>query len=652
MKISFFNWKKTRCDSQYFALIILAFLIQPGIAETISSVDIVDYVQEKFDVPGFLNPPNILYSSNIPRNVDEHNWLVEEWLKVANEAYRRLQHVGALLDWEYNTNLTQENARRLLDYGIWRKSYMKPWRFQANLFRVEILPVTLARQMKIFRRGQNEMPEEKSREMLRLHHDLQRMYSAGKVCLKNGTCLSGEPDMSTLMETSRDPDQLLWAWKAWRDAVGPAMKPLYFRFINLQNDLARTVGAHDMGESWRREFGENNFEWMCEQLYLSIRPLYEHLHAYVRRKLAIFYGPKHVNLTGPISSHMLGNMWAQDWSSLMDIVIPYPDHSVVDVTPKMKQSNFTAITMFRMAEDFFMSIGLEPMTKKFWKNSVFTKPKDGRDITCHASATNFFDEEDYRIRICSQVTMDNLKTIHHEMGHVEYYMQYRHQPVVFQDGANSAFHEAIGDTVQYSFLTPEHLRDIGLLSKLPSTPEEDINFLMKQALTKIPLIPFSLVIDKWRWEMFKEGTDGFSTANQRWWELSLKYHGVKPPISRDKDDFDAGAKFHIPDNTPFIRYFLGSFIQVQFHQALCQSEYNNPPPLHRCSIYGSKKAGNVLKSAMSLGSSKPWREVMTLLTGQSRILPDAVLKYYRPLLKWLQHENRRNGDIVGWETRN
>lgn len=611
------------------------------------------FVRSKYSILPFPRPPDL--PENIPENDRRvHNELAVKFLEKFDVAYGRVLHLGSLLDWDYNVNITVENGDRLADFDLFRVTYLTPWRLQAAAFLPDRLPQSLARQLRMIQRAANSVEPDISRNIGAVHHSLQSLYNAGKICYgSNGTrltyCLKGEPDMARLMARSREPEVLLWAWKAWRDAVGPPMRESYFRFVDLQNQLARSGGGSwtDMGEVWQSAFGLDpaRFRTLCEDLYRDIRPLYGELHAFVRRRLVQFYGDDVMFGDGDdsaIPAHLLGNMWAQEWESLIDIARPYPNGAVLDVTDEMRRRKFTPMTMFEIAEDFFTSIGLRRMTSEFWQRSMLSKPNDTRrEVACHGSATNFFDGHDFRIRMCTDVTMQDLNTAHHEMGHIEYFMQYRHQPVLFQDGANSAFHEAVGDTVQYSFLNPDHLYRVGLLAEPAQHPEDDLNFLMSQALRKLPLIPFSLVMDKWRWELFA-GIINKKNANQRWWQLKRKYTGIKPPIPRTQFDFDPGAKYHIPDNTPYIRYFIGSFLQVQFHRALCSKSGQSRVPLHRCSIYGSKQAGSLLKSVLELGSSIPWREAMDMLTGQSEVSADALLEYYGPLYRWLLRENRKS----------
>jgi hypothetical protein len=386
-------------------------------------------------------------------------------------------------------------------------------------------------------------------------------------------------------------------------------------------------------------------------MWRQVAPLYYQLHAYVRRRLRETYGPERVTEGGAIPAHLLGNMWAQQWDGLYDLLIPYPNATLPDVTASLKEKGFTPRRMFELADNFYQSLGMEPMTAEFWNRSILEKPRDGRKLVCHPSSINMFDRNDFRIRMCTEVTDHDLFTIHHEMGHVQYFMNYRHLPVLLQDGANSAFHEAVGDTVYYSVATPQHLAAIGLVPKLEATDEYDINFLMRQALLKIPLLPFSLLVDKWRWSVFRGDTPP-ERYNQEWWKLRFDYQGVKPPVSRDEGDFDPGAKFHIPDNTPYIRYYISTVLQVQFHKALCEAMWEETHSadraLHHCDIYRSRAAGERFRSMLSLGAAVPWRDALQTLTGHRQLDIRPLVDYYKPLYDWLVQNNAAHAQTVGW----
>uniref|UniRef100_A0A8C6M1L5 Angiotensin-converting enzyme n=1 Tax=Nothobranchius furzeri TaxID=105023 RepID=A0A8C6M1L5_NOTFU len=476
--------------------------------------------------------------------------------------------------------------------------------------------------------------------------NMETKYSLAVVCRDGVTCHPLDPDLQKIMAESRDYDELLFAWKGWRDSAGKILRQDYKRYVELANKAATINGHSDNGAFWRSLYETPTFEEDLETLWKELEPLYLNVHAYVRRALYRNYGPDYINLKGPIPAHLLGNMWAQTWSGIMDLVTPYPDATQVDATPAMVAQGWNATRMFQESDRFFTSLGLLPMPKEFWDKSMLEKPTDGRQVVCHASAWDFYNRKDFRIKQCTVVTMDDLITVHHEMGHVQYFLQYKDQPVSFRDGANPGFHEAIGDVLALSVSTPKHLQSIGLLDKVEDNHESEINFLMSMALDKIAFLPFGYLMDQWRWKVF-DGRIPSTEYNKEWWNLRLKYQGLCPPVLRNEDDFDPGAKFHIPANVPYVRYFISFIIQFQFHKALCDAAKHNGP-LHMCDIYKSHEAGKLLGDAMKLGNSKPWPEAMAMITGQSKMSAQPLMTYFKPLIDWLEVENNKNNDVRGW----
>ncbi|PNF34382.1 hypothetical protein B7P43_G14533 [Cryptotermes secundus] len=479
---------------------------------------------------------------------------------------------------------------------------------------------------------------------------LQNTYSNARVCRRD-VCYRGEPDLERLMAESRDPAELLWGWQEWRRAVGPPSRHLYPVVVGLMNQAARNNDYRDIGECWREELETPNLEHVVEELYRQVEPLYTLLHAVVRFRLAQFYGEETVPLTGPIPAHLLGNMWAQNWEALLDLLLP--DQKMMNLTSALHARNYTTVDMVRHAEDFYTSLGLERMTHSFWTHSQIERPADNNG-TCHGTAANMYQSGDYRMLLCAEVNAEDFYVIHHEMGHVEYYMAYRNQPTVFQEGANSAFQEAVGDSVMYGVVAPQHLQRLGLIND--TSQDNDLVLLLRQALFKLPQLPFGLLVDKWRWSVFRGDTPP-EQYNIDWWELKRHYQGIVPPIPRADDDFDPAAKFHIPDNTPYIRYFLSDILQVQMFKGMCEAAVLGrvgtgealPMPLHRCDIYGSKQAGKRLRGMMSMGSSQPWGKALQILTGNSYYDVKPLLQYYEPIYRWLQAQIQRYNIPVGWE---
>nr|XP_020730930.1 angiotensin-converting enzyme-like isoform X2 [Odocoileus virginianus texanus] len=475
---------------------------------------------------------------------------------------------------------------------------------------------------------------------------METTYSMAQVCLNEGPCLPLEPDLEEVMATSRDQKELLWAWQGWRDAVGRQLRMTFERYVQLSNKAAKLNGYQDMGALWRSKYESDSLQEDLEQLFQELQPLYLNLHAYVRRALYRFYGPELIDLRGPIPAHVLGNMWAQSWVNILDLALPFPEKPPEDITKIMQGQHWKPEKMFQEAEKFFTSMGMLSTPPEFWTNSMMERPTDGREVECHASAWDFYNGQDFRIKKCTEVTIEDLLSIFHQMGHIQYFLQYKNLSVIFRTGANPAFEEAVGSVVTLSASSHKYLLNRGLLSQQHQDKEEEVNFLMSVALEKIAFIPFAYLMDLFRWKVF-DGTIEKDMYNQEWWNLRLKYQGLCPPVPRSEEDFDPGAKFHISASLPYIRYFLSLVLQFQFHEALCKAS-GHMGPLHRCDIYNSKEAGKLLEDVLKLGSSKPWPEVLEKMTGETKVSTKALMTYFKPLLNWLVTENVRQGEILGW----
>jgi peptidyl-dipeptidase A len=265
-------------------------------------------------------------------------------------------------------------------------------------------------------------------------------------------------------------------------------------------------------------------------------------------------------------------------------------------------------------------------------------------VDCYASAWNMDTKGDVRIKQCIQATEEDLYTIYHELGHVYYYLSYVDQPYLYQAGAHDGFHEGIGDTINLS-MTEGYLAGIGLLQQgTKSSREALINRQMKVASEKIAFLPFGKLVDQWRWGVFS-GRIPPDRYNEAWWDLRRRYQGVVAPVARSEEDFDPGAKYHIPGNTPYTRYFLSFVLQFQFHRALCEAA-GFKGPLHECSVYGSAEAGRRFREMMALGASRPWQDALEKLTGTRQMDASAIVEYFQPLMGWLEEQNR--GRECGW----
>ncbi len=515
-------------------------------------------------------------------------------------------------------------------------------------------------------------------ELARLSASMEAHYGAGQWCRPNDDgqeeCLKLQAIEKIIDNVGQDhsAQQIEAAWNAWHRTSRP-IRDDYQRFAELMNQGARELGYADTGELWRGGYDMSpaDFEAEVERLWHQVEPLYEQLHCLVRHKLNARYGDEVVPAEGLIPAHLLGNMWAQQWGNLYPLIEPYPGHgtpevssvlraqrdagyrrllaefkgkpSPVDLAEMEHQADAAqAVAMTRMAEDFYVSLGFPKLPDSFWSKSLLVQPRD-RDVVCHASAWDMNLQGDVRIKQCIEPSEEHLTTIHHELGHVYYYLAYNHLPPLFQTGAHDGFHEAIGDTITLS-LTPAHLKTVGLVDDVTVSEQATINSQMKQALDKIVFLPWGKLVDQWRWQVFS-GEIAPEQYNAGWWNLRARYQGVAPPNPRSEDDFDPGAKYHIPGNTPYTRYFLAFILQFQFQKALCDAA-GFDGPLHECDTYGNAEAGERFLEMLAQGASQPWPDTLEKLTGTRSMDASAILDYFAPLKTYLEEQNQ--GRTCGW----
>ena len=481
-------------------------------------------------------------------------------------------------------------------------------------------------------------------ELSQITTRLQSMYGKGKGTLR-GQPISGS-DIEAAMGTNRNPAELKEMWTSWHTNVGAPMRDDYTRMVEIANQGAKELGYADVGALWRSKYDmpPDEFAALTDTLWNQVKPLYDQLHCYTRAELNKEYGDSVQPKSGPIRADLLGNMWAQEWGNIYPIVAPPGAGNIgYDLTDLLKQKKYTPEKIVKTGEGFFSSLGFAPLPETFWRRSMIVKPAD-REVVCHASAWDIDNVDDLRIKMCTKVNADDFVTVHHELGHNYYQRAYNKQPFLYLDSANDGFHEAIGDMIALS-VTPEYLVQTGLLdrSKVPSA-DKDIGLLLRQAMDKVAFLPFGLLVDRWRWGVFN-GEITPANYNQAWTDLRRQYQGITPPSPRSEANFDPGAKYHIPGNTPYTRYFLARILQFQFYKAACE-QAGWTGPLHRCSVYGNKEVGQRLNAMLEMGASRPWPDALEAFTGTREMSGEAMVEYFRPLMAWLQEQNR--GRQCGW----
>ena len=539
---------------------------------------------------------------------------------------------------------------------------------QAKRFKELALPADMKRKLNSLLRGSNfPAPDDEAAtvKLAKIMSDLDGAYGKGRFEINvedqriidildatgdgtldqeapNGTIHIGQA--SDIIAKSDDPELLQTIWDGWR-TISKSMKSDYADMVKIINRGSKELGFKDAGDLWRAGYDmeAEAFSKEADRLWGQVKPLYDELHCYVRAELNEKYGDQVVPLDEPIRADLLGNMWGQSWGNIYDDVAPDGAAKGVDVSKLLVDAGYDAKKMVEVAEQFFTSMGFEELPDTFWQRSLFTKPQD-RDVVCHASAWNLDNEEDVRIKMCIKVDAEDFVTVHHELGHNIYQRAYKDQSFFYKDGANDGFHEAIGDMIALS-ITPEYLVKIGLLDEADLPGEDaDLALLMRQAIDKVAFLPFGLMVDQWRWKVF-DGTYTPSEYNEGWWELREKYQGLKPPNNRPTDAFDPGAKYHIPGNTPYMRYFLAHILQFQFHKAACE-QAGFEGPLHRCSVYGNKDVGETFNAMMEMGASKPWPDALEAFTGTRDMDGSAILEYFAPVMTYLEEQNKDR--TCGW----
>uniref|UniRef100_UPI003FA6156F Angiotensin-converting enzyme 2 n=1 Tax=Rattus norvegicus TaxID=10116 RepID=UPI003FA6156F len=583
----------------------------------------------------------------------------ESFLNKFNQEAEDLSYQSSLASWNYNTNITEENAQKMNEAAAkWSAFYEEQSKIAQNFSLQEIQNATIKRQLKALQQsGSSALSPDKNKQLNTILNTMSTIYSTGKVCnsMNPQECFLLEPGLDEIMATSTDYNRRLWAWEGWRAEVGKQLRPLYEEYVVLKNEMARANNYEDYGDYWRGDYeaeGVEGYNYNRNQLiedventFKEIKPLYEQLHAYVRTKLMEVY-PSYISPTGCLPAHLLGDMWGRFWTNLYPLTTPFLQKPNIDVTDAMVNQSWDAERIFKEAEKFFVSVGLPQMTPGFWTNSMLTEPGDDRKVVCHPTAWDL-GHGDFRIKMCTKVTMDNFLTAHHEMGHIQYDMAYAKQPFLLRNGANEGFHEAVGEIMSLSAATPKHLKSIGLLpSNFQEDNETEINFLLKQALTIVGTLPFTYMLEKWRWMVFQDKIPR-EQWTKKWWEMKREIVGVVEPLPHDETYCDPASLFHVSNDYSFIRYYTRTIYQFQFQEALCQAAKHDGP-LHKCDISNSTEAGQKLLNMLSLGNSGPWTLALENVVGSRNMDVKPLLNYFQPLFVWLKEQNRNS--TVGWST--
>jgi peptidyl-dipeptidase A len=572
-----------------------------------------------------------------------------DWVAMVEKEYFDYSIEASRIYWVNATYITDDTDALAAQAGAKGTEMSVNFALEAAKYaQVQGLDPVVARKLDILRNGivlPAPTTEGAATELNEIATRLNSTYGKGKGTL-NGKEISGSDIEAEMGNLDRKPEELAEMWASWHTNVGAPMKDDYARMVGIANDGAQELGFSDVGAMWRSGYDmpPEEFSAELERMWQEVKPLYQSLHTYVRWKLNEHYGDAVQPKTGPIRADLLGNMWAQEWGNIYPLVAPEGAGDIgYDITDLIAKKGLDEVGMVKVGEQFFSSLGFDPLPETFWTRSQFVKPQD-REVVCHASAWDIDNKDDIRIKMCIKPNADDFVVIHHELGHNYYQRAYKEQDYLHLNGANDGFHEAIGDMIALS-ITPDYLVQIGMLdqSQVPGA-DKDIGLLLRQAMDKIAFLPFGLLVDKWRWGVF-DGSITPAEYNEAWVDLKTEYQGIVPPVDRPADAFDPGAKYHIPGNTPYTRYFLARILQFQFYKAACE-QAGWKGPLHRCSFYGNEEVGKNLNAMLEMGASKPWPDALEAFTGTREMSGKALVEYFAPLKKWLDEQNK--GKPTGW----
>ncbi|XP_054708467.1 angiotensin-converting enzyme-like [Uloborus diversus] len=592
-----------------------------------------------------VNLLSILGTSHTTVSITDEIHEASKRLQDFNDEYETMWWLHQSADWNYSTNVSSVTsaAREFISevYSDW----MRNWKLWARDTDSYFLPSEIQRQINIMASGVVIMNSNDARVVTNLKSKLIRIYSSAEISIKEkNVTAKGETEFSSLMASIREPKMLKNIWTSWRMQTGEKAKILLLKLLKVANKASQENGYSDVGAAWREELGMMSVIDTTLKLWIEVKGFYQELHAYVRHKLKLLYGDKEFNDNNLIPAHLLGSIWGENWVALSDVLMPYPEYSLDNITEKFIAENFSVYDIAHKAQSIYTTMGFAEMDENFWRKSMFLKPDDGRLVDCHAVSYDFGLYEDYRVRMCGEVTEKSFLEMVHEMGHIQYYIAYHDQPMIYRSGANSAFHEAVGETMVYAAESPKCLKSLKLTETSEYSKKMLLNTLMKQALSKFVILPWALTLEIWRYLMFS-GYIVEENMTEIWWKLRRSFQGLEPPDEEASKLFDAGSKYHVINNIPYMRYFLCRFLEHHFLEALCKLSDEN---VHSCCFINSKPAAEKFWKMMSLGASVTWQEALETLTGHSNLSPSPLIEYYKPLHLWLTEYNEKYNIAVSW----
>ncbi|NIO00806.1 MAG: peptidase [Candidatus Latescibacteria bacterium] len=444
----------------------------------------------------------------------------------------------------------------------------------------------------------------------------------------NGASISTN-DIDQILKTETQLPRRLEAWRASKE-VGASLKDGLVNLQRLRNETVRALGYNDYCSYQVSDYGMETQELLDLMLQLNreLRPLYREIHTYARYELAKRYGVEEV--PDMLPAHWLPNRWGQDWTSMITVEGFDLDGALQDKTAKW---------LLEQAERFYISLGFPELPGTFWEwSSLYPLPPDaGYKKNNHASAWHLDLDKDVRCLMSVVPSSEWYETTHHELGHIYYYMSYSNPdvPILLRQGANRAFHEAIGSLLGLASMQKPFIAHLGLLPT--EAQAHELQSLLKEALNYVVFIPWSAgVMTEFEYELYAKELprDQF---NKRWWELKSKYQGIVPPSPRGEEHCDPASKTHITDDpAQYYDYALSYVILFQLHDHIARNILRQDP--HATNYYGDKELGKFLRDLLYPGGTRDWRELLRETTGED-LSANAMLRYFEPLMAYLKKAN-------------
>ena len=456
---------------------------------------------------------------------------------------------------------------------------------------------------------------------------------------------SAEVTPNEIDETLRTSTNLVERRAAWEasKAIGPTLTDGLAELRDLRNGVVQALGYSDFFSYQVSDYGQTSDEMLAQmrQINDELRPLYRELHTWTRYELAARYGQPVPEM---LPADWLPNRWGQDWSALAEAGDgPSPlDAALAQHTPQW---------LVQQSERFYTSIGFEALPRSFYdRSSLYPLPAGSPyKKNTHASAWHMDLDRDVRSLMSVETNAEWYETTHHELGHIYYYLSYSRPevPPLLRQGANRAYHEAVGSLMGLASLQPRFLEAIGLSDSTAapagSVHAEDaaVANLLREALNYVVFIPFSTgVMPSFEHDLYAEGI-GPDEWNARWWQYAREFQGIVPPDAAraavGAPFNDAATKTHVNDDpAQYYDYALSIVLLFQLHDHIAREILHEDP--RDTNYYGRREVGDFLRTLLRPGAIVDGNRLLEEATGRS-LTAQPMLDYFAPLMEWLRVQN-------------